>query len=106
TALRPRRRSHNPRKPIRRQLWLRLPLRLRHHHPMTTTNLSKVSLENKPGTETSVPPDKSSFTSQRGFRLIAVIGAAILLGALVVGFVPRLSQRKQAASDTNQLAIP
>ena len=73
---------------------------------MTTTTLSKISLENKPGTETSAPPDKSSFTSQRGFRLIAVIGAAILLGALVVGFVPRLSQRKQAASDTNQLAIP
>jgi membrane fusion protein (multidrug efflux system) len=73
---------------------------------MTTTTLSKVSLEKKPGTETSAPPDKSSFTSQRGFRLIAVIGAAILLGALVVGFVPRLSQRKQAASDTNQLAIP
>ena len=73
---------------------------------MTTTTLSNISLENKPGTETSVPPDKSSFTSQRGFRLIAVIGAAILLGALVVGFVPRLSQRKRAASDTNQLAIP
>jgi RND family efflux transporter MFP subunit len=30
----------------------------------------------------------------------------VLLGALVVGFVPRLSQRKQAASDTNQLAVP
>jgi RND family efflux transporter MFP subunit len=73
---------------------------------MTTTTLSNISLENKPGTETSVPPDKSSFTSQRGFRLITVIGAAILLGALVVGFVPRLSQRKRAASDTNQLAIP
>jgi len=73
---------------------------------MTTTTLSNISLENKPGTETSVPPDKSSFTSQRGFRLIALIGAAILLGALVVGFVPRLSQRKRAASDTNQLAIP
>ena len=73
---------------------------------MTTTTLSKVSLEKKPGTETSAPPDKSSFTSQRGFRLIAVIGAAVLLGALVAGFVPRLSQRKQAASDTNQLAIP
>jgi membrane fusion protein (multidrug efflux system) len=73
---------------------------------MTTTTLGKVSLENKPGTERSVPPDKSSFTSQRGFRLIALIGAAILLAALVVGFVPRLSQRKQAASDTNQLAIP
>jgi membrane fusion protein (multidrug efflux system) len=72
---------------------------------MTTTTLGNVSLENKMETETSVPSE-SSFTSQRGFRLIAVIGAAILLGALVVGFVPRLSQRKQAASDTNQLAIP
>jgi len=73
---------------------------------MTTTTLGNVSLENKLGTERSVPPDKSSFTSQRKFRLIAVIGAAILLGALVVGFVPRLSQHKQAASDTNQLATP
>jgi RND family efflux transporter MFP subunit len=73
---------------------------------MTTTALSKVSLESKPGIEMSVPPDKSSFTSQRGFRRIAVVGAAVLLGALVMGFVPRLSQRKQAAADTNQLAIP
>jgi membrane fusion protein (multidrug efflux system) len=73
---------------------------------MTTTTLGNVSLENKPGTETSVPPDKSSFIGQRGFRRIVVVGAAVLLGGLVVGFVPRLSQRKQAASDTNQLAIP
>jgi len=73
---------------------------------MTTTTLDNVSLENKPGTETSVPPDKSSFIGQRGFRRIVVAGAAVLLGALVVGFVPRLSQRKQAASDTNQLALP
>jgi membrane fusion protein (multidrug efflux system) len=73
---------------------------------MTTTTISNASLENKPGTGTSVPPNKSSFTSQHGFRRIALIGAAVLIGALVVGFVPRLSQRKQAASDTNQLAIP
>ena len=73
---------------------------------MTTTTLSKVRLENNPGTERSVLPDKSFFTSQRGFLLIAVIGAAILFGALVVGFVPRVSQRKLAASDTNQLALP
>jgi membrane fusion protein (multidrug efflux system) len=73
---------------------------------MTTTTLSNISLENKQGTEPSVPPDKSSFSGQRGFRRIAVVGAAVLLGALVVGFVPRLSQRKQAASDTSQLALP
>jgi RND family efflux transporter MFP subunit len=73
---------------------------------MTTTTLSNVSLETKPETETSVPPDKSSFIGQRGFRRIVVVGAAVLVGALVVGFVPRLSQRKKAASDTNQLALP
>jgi membrane fusion protein, multidrug efflux system len=73
---------------------------------MTTTILSNVSLETKPETEASVPPDKSSFIGQRGFRRIVVVGAAVLVGALVVGFVPRLSQRKKAASDTNQLALP
>src|SRR4029077_19183509 len=73
---------------------------------MTTTTLSTVSLENKPGIERSVLPDKSSFTSQRGFLLIAIVGAAVLLAALVVGFVPRLSLRERAASDTNQLAVP
>src|SRR5256885_5771929 len=73
---------------------------------MTTTTLSKVSLENKPATETSVPSEKSSLMGRRGFHRITVVGGALLLSALVVGFVPRLSQRKQAAADTNQLAIP
>jgi membrane fusion protein (multidrug efflux system) len=72
---------------------------------MTTTTLSNINSENKQVPGTSVPPDNSSF-GQRGFRRIAVVGAAVLLGALVVGFVPRLSQRKQAASDTSQLALP
>ena len=72
---------------------------------MTTTTLSNINSENKQVPGTSVPPDNSSF-GQRGFRRIAVVGAAVLLGALVVRFVPRLSQRKQAAADTNQLAIP
>jgi hypothetical protein len=43
---------------------------------------------------------------KHGSRLLVIIGVALLVLALVVGFVPRLSQRKQAASDTNQLAIP
>src|SRR6266404_3520333 len=73
---------------------------------MTTTTLGNISSENKHVTGKPVPPKEISFTGQRGFRRIAVIGAAVLLGALVVGFVPRLSQRKQAVSDTNQLAIP
>src|SRR6266446_4008612 len=73
---------------------------------MTTTTLGNINSENKQITGMSVPPKEASITGQRGFRRIAVIGAAVLLGALVVGFVPRLSQRKQAVSDTNQLAIP
>src|SRR5882762_481174 len=73
---------------------------------MTTTTLGNINSENKQVTGRPVPPEEASFTGQRGFRRIAVIGAAILLGALVVGFVPRLSQRKQAASDTNHLAVP
>jgi RND family efflux transporter MFP subunit len=39
-------------------------------------------------------------------RWLVIIGVALLGLGLVAGFVPRLLQRKQAASDTNQLAIP
>src|SRR5438874_12322168 len=73
---------------------------------MTTTTLGNINSEKKQVTGTLVQPNESSFTGQRGFRRIAVVGAAILLAALVVGFVPRLSLRERAASDTNQLAIP
>ena len=52
----------------------------------------------------SVPAEKFSFIRQRAFPRFAGIGAALLLG-VVVGFVPRVSQRKQAVSDTAQLAI-
>ena len=72
---------------------------------MTTTTLNNITLENKQLPASSAPSDKSSVMGQRGLRRIAVVGAVVLLGALVVGFVPRLSQRKQAASDTNQLAV-
>jgi membrane fusion protein (multidrug efflux system) len=50
-------------------------------------------------------PEKPVF-GKHGSRRLVIIGVALLVLALVVGFVPRLSQRKQAASDTNQLAIP
>src|SRR5947207_5796095 len=73
---------------------------------MTTTTLGNINSENKHVTGRPVPPTEASFTGQRGFRRIVVVGAAVLLGALVVGFVPRISQRKQVASDTNQLAVP
>src|SRR5436309_5504014 len=73
---------------------------------MTTTILGNINSENKQIPGRPVRSKEASFTGQRGFRRIAVVGAAVLLGALVMGFVPRISQRKQAASDTNQLAIP
>src|SRR6266496_6082652 len=73
---------------------------------MTTTTLGNINSEKKQVTGTLVPPTEASFTGQRAFGLFAGVGAAVLLGALVMGFVPRISQRKQAASDTNQLAIP
>src|SRR6476646_6030369 len=73
---------------------------------MITTTLTNIGLENKKPTALSPPSEKSSLMGRRGFRGIAVVGGAVLLSALVVGFVPRLSQRKQAAADTNQLAIP
>src|SRR6478609_3304212 len=73
---------------------------------MTTTTLGNINSENKQVTGRPVPPEEASFTGERGFRRIAVVGAAVLLAALVVGFVPRLSLRERAASDTNQLAVP
>src|SRR6476661_2957918 len=73
---------------------------------MITTTLSNIGLENKKPTALSPPSEKPSLMGRHGFRRIAVLGGAVLLSALVVGFVPRLSQRKQAAADTNQLAIP
>src|SRR6478735_2629846 len=73
---------------------------------MTTTTLDNINSEHKQVTGRPVPPVEASFTGQRGFRRIAIVGAAVLLAALVVGFVPRLSLRERAASDTNQLAIP
>src|ERR1700722_19486464 len=74
--------------------------------PMTTTTLNNISPEEKQIIPTSGQSSQSAFTSRRGFRRFAVVGAVFLLGALVGGFMPRLSQRKQAASDTNQLQIP
>jgi len=73
---------------------------------MTATTLDNINSENKQLTGRPIPPKETSFTGERGFRRIAVVGAAVLLAALVVGFVPRLSLRERADSDTNQLAVP
>ena len=53
---------------------------------MTTTTLGNINSENKQVTERPVPPEEASFTGQRGFRRIAVVGAAVLLGCAGRGF--------------------
>jgi RND family efflux transporter MFP subunit len=55
--------------------------------------------------EQSVGPGKSVF-GQRGLRRLVIVGAALLVLALLAGVLPRLSQRKQATIDTKQLAVP
>lgn len=42
----------------------------------------------------------------RRLRRIAIVGGALLLIALVVGFIPQWRQRQTATADTNQLAVP
>src|SRR5438105_6860514 len=44
--------------------------------------------------------------ARRRFRRILILGGVVVLIALVVGFIPQLRQRKTAAADTKQLAIP
>jgi len=42
---------------------------------------------------------------RRRFRRIIIVGGALLVIALVIGFVPQWRQRQTATADTNQLAI-
>src|SRR4030088_842161 len=51
-------------------------------------------------------PNESASKPKRSFRRIIIIGGALLVVALVVGFIPQCRQRKVATSDTNQLAAP
>jgi membrane fusion protein (multidrug efflux system) len=44
--------------------------------------------------------------SRRRFRRIIIVGGALLVIALVVGFIPQWRQRQTATADTNQLAVP
>ena len=44
--------------------------------------------------------------SRRRLRRIIIVGGALLLIALVVGFIPQWRQRQTATADTNELAIP
>src|SRR4051794_7749248 len=49
-------------------------------------------------------PGKSLF-GQRGVRLLAIAGGALLLIAVIAGLLPRLAQRRLATTDTKQLAV-
>jgi RND family efflux transporter MFP subunit len=55
----------------------------------------------------SVPSDEkaSQVRPRRGFRRALIIGGALLLAALVAGFIPQFRQRQIAAADTSELAI-
>jgi RND family efflux transporter MFP subunit len=44
--------------------------------------------------------------ARRRFRRILIVGGAVVLSGLVVGFIPQLRQRQIATADTNQLAVP
>jgi RND family efflux transporter MFP subunit len=44
--------------------------------------------------------------ARRRFRRILIVGGAVVLIALVVGFIPQLRERQTATADTKELAIP
>src|ERR1700730_2758865 len=52
----------------------------------------------------SAQPDTSAKPPIR-FRRIIIVGGAILVVALVIGFIPQWRQRQTASADTNQLAV-
>jgi len=56
-----------------------------------------------------IAPDENKadpVRSRRRLRRIILVGGALLVIALVVGFIPQWRQRQIATADTNQLAIP
>jgi len=50
-------------------------------------------------------PKADPVQPRRRYRRIIIVGGALLLIALVVGFIPQWRQRQTAAADANQLAI-
>ena len=51
-------------------------------------------------------PKADPVRSPRRLRRIIIVGGALLLIALVAGFIPQWRQRQTATADTNQLAVP
>jgi membrane fusion protein, multidrug efflux system len=72
------------------------------HHNHSATSLS-TAISPKQGHNGEVPMP-TPFAKR--VRLAGVIGALIIIGALVLGFLPRWFQRNTATADMNQLAIP
>src|SRR5438477_1210662 len=66
---------------------------------MSTTTTNGVGLSSG---EQKLDPIRT----RRRFRRILMLGGAVVLIALVVGFIPQLRERQTAAADTKQLAIP
>src|SRR6266403_814047 len=66
---------------------------------MSTTSTNGVGLSSG---EQKLDPIRT----RRRFRRILIVGGAVVLIALVVGFIPRLRERQTAVADTAQLAIP
>jgi RND family efflux transporter MFP subunit len=56
--------------------------------------------------EESFGSGKPALFGQGRSRLLLIMGAALLILAVVAGVLPRVSQRARATADTNQLAIP
>jgi RND family efflux transporter MFP subunit len=65
----------------------------------TTTDNDSAGL---PSDEHKIAPVRA----RRRFRRILIVGGAVLVVALVAGFIPQLRERQMAAADTNELAVP
>src|SRR3954470_20500018 len=56
--------------------------------------------------EQSIGSGEPALFEKRGARRLIMIGGALLCVVIIAGVVPRLSQRRQATTDTKELAIP
>jgi membrane fusion protein (multidrug efflux system) len=55
--------------------------------------------------QTKLTRSRATYMPGRRLRRIVIIGAALLVIALLIGFVPHWRQRQTATADTNQLAV-
>src|SRR6267378_3777777 len=73
----------------------------------TTSHLGPFAFLSPRRQADSVPSNKPAEPAKPAirFRRIIIVGGAILLIALVIGFIPQWRQRQTAAADTKQLAV-